>query len=99
MKTIKKLWHKVWGWIKPYLTPKMLPIVLCVWFLSNGVWYIIAFAPITFIPIWLANVAKGYIAFLWMPFSLEKPFVIIPLSLLIYRLIYKKKFVKKEIQL
>jgi hypothetical protein len=92
---IKKIWHKIWGWVKPYLTPRMLPIVLSIWVLTNGVWYAIAFIHIDFLPNWLSTFAKAYIAFLWLPFSMEKPFVILPLSVLIYRVIYKEKFVKK----
>jgi|GEM_PF-3827091 len=92
---MKKLWHKIWGWVKPYLTPKMLPILLSVWVFTNGIWYIIAFVPLDFIPSWLFNGAKGYIAFLWTPLGVEKP-VIIAVSLVIYKLIYKESFNKKE---
>lgn len=92
---IKKAWHKVWEWISPYLTPKMLPIVLTVYFCTNIVWYIIAFAPIPFIPSWLSIFAKGYVAFLYMPFTVEKP-IIIAISVFVYRLIYGEKFEKKE---
>lgn len=97
MKLIKKTWFKFWGWVKPYFTPKMLPIVLCVWLITNGVWYAIAFVPIEFIPVWLSTFAKGYIVFLWTPFALEKP-IIIAIAVVIYRVIYREKFVKKEVR-
>ena len=86
-----KLWHKIWDWIKPYLTAKMIPIILSVWCITNGIWYIMAFAPIAFIPNWLSGIAKGYIVFLWTPFGIEKP-IIIAVSLFIYKKVYKKKF-------
>ena len=92
---IKKIWHKFWGWVKPYLTPRMLPIILGIWLLTNGVWYVISFVPIDFIPRWLSTFAKAYIAFLWTPLGIEKPIIIV-IALFIYRLIYKEKFIKKE---
>ena len=87
---MKNVIKKIWGWVKPYLTPKMLPIILFLWCLTNGIWYAIAFIPMNF-PNWLTIFAKAYIAFLWTPFGIEKP-IIIAVSLFIYRLIYKEKF-------
>lgn len=89
--TVFNLINKLWSWVKPYLTPKMIPILLFVWVLSNGVWYVIAFLPIQFIPQWLVIFARGYLVFLWSPFAIEKP-IIIAISLVIYRIIYKEKF-------
>ena len=86
-----KLINKLWGWIKNFLTPKMIPIIILVWLCTNGIWYIIGFAPISFVPSWLSHIAKGYIVFLWLPWSVEKP-IIIAISLIIYRIIYKEKF-------
>ena len=94
MNWVKKIWHKTWDWIKPYLTVKMLPIVLTIWVFTNGVWYFIAFVNVGF-PVWLMTFAKAYLIFLYMPFTAEKV-VIIALSLLIYRLIYKEKFNHKK---
>jgi len=85
-----KIWHSIWKWVKPYLTPKMLPIILSVWCMTNGIWYMIAFVPMN-TPSWLTIFAKAYIAFIWSPFGIEKP-IIIAISLFIYRLIYKEKF-------
>jgi hypothetical protein len=96
MKIIKKIWHKFWSWLKPYFTPKMIPIIITVYFFTNIVWYVIAFVPIEFIANWLSDFAKGYIAFLWLPFSAEKP-VIILVSVFLYRIIYKEKFIKKGV--
>ena len=90
---MKKLWLKFWSWVRPYLTPKMIPIILFIWTLTNGAWYAIAFIHLGQ-PIWLMTFAKGYLIFLYMPFSVEKPIIIL-ISVFIYRIIYKEKFVKK----
>jgi len=92
---MKKLLNLTWGWIKPYLTPKMLPIVLAVWTLTNGIWYFIAFVDIG-LPNSVMHFAKGYLVFLYTPWALEKPFVILPVSAFLYRLIYKENFKEKE---
>jgi hypothetical protein len=94
MKLIKKMWWKFWGWIKPYLTPKMIPIVLILWFMVNGIWYAIAFAPIPFIPHALTVFAKAYLVILWA--GTPEKALYLPLAVLIYRIIYKEKFVKIE---
>ena len=92
---MKRLLVKFWGWIKPYLTPRMIPIILSIWLMTNGIWYIIGFSGIEWFPVWLRHFAKGYIVFLWMPWSIEKP-IIITISLFVYRIIYREKFNKKE---
>jgi hypothetical protein len=90
---VRKLLNKFWGWVKPYLTPRMVPIILSVWAITNGLWYVLAFAPIKFIPDWLSVIAKGYLIFLWSPIALEKP-IILAVSIFIYRFVYREKFVK-----
>lgn len=87
---LKKLVIKSWEWIKPYLTPRMIPIIITVWMVSNGMWYLFAFAPLG-LPSWFVWFARSYIAFLYMPFTIEKP-IIIAVSIVIYRLIYRQKF-------
>ena len=72
----------------------MLPIVLVIWCITNGIWYAIAF--VDFVPSWLSTFAKAYLIFLYTPFALEKPLIILPLSVIVYRLIYKENF--KEVR-
>lgn len=91
----KKILNKFWLWIKPYINRRMLPIMISVWVFTNFIWYFIALVKIGFIPSWLSTFAKAYIAFLWLPFSAEKP-IIIAISMIIYKIIYKEKFVKKK---
>ena len=94
MKVMKRLLKGLWSWLKPYLTPRMIPIILTIWVITNGVWYVMAFAPLPFFPSWLKIFSRGYLAFLWLPFSAEKP-IIIFISVFLYRFIYKEKFNKK----
>lgn len=68
----------------------MIPILLTVWSITNGVWYFFAFVDIG-LPTWFMSFAKGYLLILYMPFTIEKP-IIIAISLFIYRVIYKEKF-------
>jgi hypothetical protein len=45
---------------------------------------------------WMTVAGSAWAAILWMPWTLEKPLITIPLSLLIYRIVYKEKFSKRE---
>ena len=81
-------------WVKPYLTWRMIPIVLVLWLMTNGLWYIIAFSPLD-LPKGLVSFAKWYLVFLYSPLALEKP-LIIYLSIKIYRFIYRGNFKKKS---
>ena len=89
-----KLLHRVWHGVKPYCTWKMLPIAMTLWFITNGWAYALAVIPN--VPLWLRSIAIGYIAILYMPFTLEK-IVIIVFAPIIYRWIYKEEFKKENI--
>lgn len=95
-KFIKKVLQKTWAWTKPYLTVKMIPCLLLSWMITNG-W---AYVFVTIGPIiganWMTVAGTAWIVILWMPWTFEKPFVTLPLAGLIYRLIYKEKFIKKK---
>lgn len=90
---MKKLLKRSWEWVKPYFTPKMIPIILTLWCLTNGVWYFLAFVPIG-MP-WLSSFAKGYLVFLYTPWAMEK-ILIIFVSTKIYKVIYNEDFKKKD---
>ncbi len=85
----------IWKAVKPYCTWKMLPIAGTIWILTNGVWYALAVIPQ--VPMWLRGIALGYIAFIYMPFSMEKVIIIV-FAPIIYRWIYKEEFNKGEIE-
>jgi len=94
MKKIKFIFVKMWEWIRPYFTIKMLPIILTVYFITNVSWYFIAFVDVG-LPSWLMTTAKAYLIFLWSPIAIEKP-IIIAISLVIYRIIYKENFERES---
>lgn len=92
---LKNLLNKLWGWAKPYLTWRMAPCLILAWIITNGWCYVfIALGPILGWA-WMTIVGTTWAAILWMPWTLEKPLITIPLAILFYRLIYKEKFVKK----
>ena len=95
MKQFKKIWWKFWGWIKPYLVPKMIPFILLAWFITNGWSYAFVVIGTNLHISWMTWVGGAWISLLWFPLTIEKPITIFIAGML-YRLIYKEKFVKKE---
>ena len=83
----------IWKAVKFYLTWKMLPIVGTMYLFTNAIWYVLAFTP--HIPSWLAWVARGYLAFIWTPFGVEKVVIVVGAPI-IYRWVYKEDFNKGE---
>jgi len=57
-------------------------------------WYFIAFVNVG-LPSLLMTAAKAYLIFLWSPIALEKPIIIV-ISLVIYKIIYRKKFERES---
>ena len=90
--SIQYIWEEFWGWVKPYLTLKMIPIVLSLWLLTNGIWYIIGFVPFTWIGDGLRSFARWYLGFLYSPLALEK-LLILYLAKVIYKALYKNTFI------
>lgn len=87
----------MWGWTRPYLTLKMIPCLLISWVITNGWAYVFVVLGPVLGWSWMTIAGSTWIAILWMPWTLEKPFVTLPLAGLIYRLIYREKFVKKVV--
>ncbi len=94
---IKRLLRSMWDWTRPYLTIKMIPCLLIAWVITNGWAYLFVVLGPTLGWSWMTIAGSAWIAILWMPWTLEKPLVTIPLACLIYRLIYRKKFEKKKV--
>ena len=95
---MKKFLIKTWDWAKPYFTWRMAPCLALAWVITNGWAYVfIAVGPMIGAT-WMTVVGSTWAAILWMPWTLEKPLVTIPLSLLFYRLFYREKFIKKNPQ-
>ena len=91
---VKEIWNRIKRKIKPYLHWKMLLVFGSVWVLTNGIWYVLAFTPIG-IPEWIRWFARGYIAFLYMPFTAEKV-VIAYVSTRIYKKLFKEEIKSEE---
>lgn len=92
---MKKFLKNIWDWVKPYLTLKMLPFLVVAWLITNGWSYIfVTIGPKINQP-WMTWLGGVWIAFLWFPMTIEKP-ITIAIALLLYRLIYKQNFNKKE---
>ena len=71
--------------------------MLISWLITNGWAYVfVVLGPILDWS-WMTIAGSTWIAILWMPWTLEKPLITIPLAGLIYRLIYREKFVKKVV--
>ena len=84
------IWNSFWGWLRPYFTPRMIPIVLSIWVFTNGVWYVMAFAPIG-LPLAVRTFAQSYIVFLYSPIAAEKPIILL-VARFIYKIVYGTKF-------
>ena len=69
MKTIKKWLSK----LKPYLTWKMALSFGIAWLITNGWSYIAILIGWLFENDLLFSIGVGYQAFLWLPFTIEKP--------------------------
>ena len=93
---IKKLLHGIWAWTRPYLTLKMIPCLAIAWVITNGWAYVFIVLGPKLGLTWMTAAGTTWMAILWMPWTIEKPLVTIPLSLLLYRIIYGEKF-KKEL--
>lgn len=96
MKTIKKLLHNTWDWVKPYLTWRMVPFLAIAWMITNG-W---AYAFVVIGPKlglkWMTAAGIAWVGLLWMPWMIEKP-VTLWIAGKLYKLILRKDFRKKEV--
>lgn len=90
--SLRYVLNSFWGWLRPYFTPRMMPIVLSIWVFTNGIWYVLAFAPIN-IPQAISTFAKSYIAFLYTPFGFEKPIILL-VAKFVYKALYSQTFIE-----
>ena len=92
---MKKLLIKCWEWTKPYLTWRMAPCLAIAWCITNGWAYVFVIVGPIVESAWLSRIGWAWITILWMPWTPEKFLITIPLSVLIYRVVYRQNFVKK----
>lgn len=80
------VWLAIENTIRPYLRPSMFLSFGLAWIITNGGWYILAIMEVPYIS-WFA---RGYVALLWFPFTIEKP---ITFAIAVW--IQKKVFVRR----
>lgn len=82
--------------VKPYLKLSMLISYGIAWNITNG-WSYIALGLGTFlkIPI-LITISSTYLAFLWMPFTIEKP-ITFAIAFYIQKKLFVKEYYKKRL--
>ena len=86
MKTIKK-WLRN---LKPYLTWKMALSFGIAWVITNGWSYLAVLFGWLFNIGWLFTIGVGYQAFLWLPFTIEKP-ITFAIGVWIHHKLFKTK--------
>jgi len=99
------LWHtplkehlaNLYKSIKPYLTVKMALCFGFSWVLVDGSPYLmVIFGNIYHIG-WLTSLGLAIEAVLWFPLSAEKPFVVIPLGVWFYKVLFRKTIDKRKL--
>ena len=79
---------KIYKYLRPFASWRFLAAFGAAWTITNGIWYAIAFAPIPHIPAALVWFSRGYIAFIYMPWSPEK-LITIPMAMWIHIKLFK----------
>ena len=62
---MKRFISKLSIYLKPFTNWRFLICFGAAWVITNGVWYVFAYAPIKWIPIPLKAFANAYIIFIW----------------------------------
>jgi hypothetical protein len=86
---LKAIWTKVVIYLRPFANWRFLISFGSSWVITNGIWYVLAFAPFKFIPSWLRGFAAAYIGILWLPATPEKFFITLPLAIWIHIRIFR----------
>lgn len=86
---MKKLFKKIWLYIRPFLDIKILIIYLPVWFLFSGWTYLFMILGAKYNIDWMFISGSTWNAILWMPFTPEK-LVTIPITIKLYVKFFNK---------
>lgn len=62
---LKGIWTKVVIYLRPFANWRFLICFGAAWVITNGIWYVLAYAPLPWVPIFLKKFAQGYIIFIW----------------------------------
>ena len=88
---MKRLLHKTWDWVKPYLTWRMAPFLIVAWMITNGWSYAFVIIGGKLSISWMVWLGAGWISILWFPFTIEKV-ITLAIAGFLYRIFYRKKF-------
>lgn len=80
--------------IKPYLTPKMFISFGIAWVITNGWSYVFILVGWLFNMPTLLNIGLAYNAFLWLPFTYEKP-ITFAIAIFTHKLLFGHKPIVK----
>lgn len=78
----------IWKYLRPFTNWRFLISFGLAWMITNGIWYIFAFAPIKWFPEWLVWFGRAYIAFIYLPMTPEK-LITIPIAVFFQTLLFK----------
>jgi len=62
---LKLVGAKITIYLRPFANWRFLICFGAAWVITNGVWYVMAYAPILWVPIILKKFAQWYIIFIW----------------------------------
>lgn len=79
MINIKSIWAKIVIYLRPFANWRFLVCFGAAWVITNGIWYVFAYAPINWLPLFLKKFAQLYIIFIWT-IGFEK-IITIPMSI------------------
>ena len=85
---MKRFFKWLWKYLKPFTNPRFLISFGIAWIITNGMWYIMAFVPIPFLPEWLIWFSRSYIGFLYLPWTPEK-LITIPMAIFFHLKLFK----------
>lgn len=89
MAKFKSIGAKIVIYLRPFANWRFLISFGAAWVITNGIWYVLAFAQWDFIPNWLKAFSAAYISILWLPTTPEKFFITLPLAIWIHVRLFK----------
>jgi len=85
---MKRFLKWFWVYLRPFTNWRFLICFGISWITTNGIWYVIALAPLN-LPGWLVWIARGYLMVLYWPITPEKFFLTIPFAIYLLTRLFK----------
>ena len=85
---MRKFFAWLWVYLRPFTNWRFLICFGISWIITNGMWYVIALAPLD-LPDWLVWIARGYLMVLYWPITPEKFFLTIPFAIYLLTKLFK----------